>query len=670
MCRLPHLKPRNPPRPRMQVRKVASFVAAILPAVSFATPAASSESLADLGLEELLQITVVSASRFEQSTTEAPATVTVIGEEELRQRGYRNLAEALVTVPGVYSSNDRMYTYLGVRGLNRPGDYGSRLLLLTDGARRNDPLFDQALFGNESPIEIDWVKRLEFVSGPASAVYGSNALFGTVNTIMLDGGDINGARVTLDAGSFGSKRAGMVAGERLDGGREWFLGVSAYKAEGADLYFPEYDNGVTDGHARGLDGEHYEKAYAKLRFGNWRLTGNFSSRKKDLPTAPYETTFGESGTWARDEYRLLELRYDGDTERGWQPSYRLFTGGYRYDGNYNYTPLSNTRDRAVARWYGGEFHLAYTAIPKHKLMFGVDSQWNWQLEQRYFEVAPYTSILNTNDPSRTISAFVQDEWQFQPDWRLNIGLRHDRTKDFEPETSPRVALIWQATNRLTLKAMGGRAFRVPNAYERFYNDQSVTQAANPTLSPERVSTAELASAYRFGQNGRVGLSLYSSRIQHLIDQTTDASGVSTYTNQAMIRSRGVELDAENHWASGLRLRGSVAWQRSRVEDGTGLVDSPQRMGKLIFGIPLWGGWTASGEMLGVSSRKGVNGPVPGYGIANLAVSTRTDARLGQISLVVNNLGDKHYHDPATASLIQHAIEQDGRQFHVRWTLGL
>lgn len=57
-----------------------------------------------------------------------------------------------------------------MRGFNRPGDYGTRLLLLTDGARRNDPLFDQALLGNESPIEIDWVKRIEFVAGPASSV--------------------------------------------------------------------------------------------------------------------------------------------------------------------------------------------------------------------------------------------------------------------------------------------------------------------------------------------------------------------------------------------------------------------------------------------------------------------------------------------------------------------
>lgn len=312
----------------MRFTCVAAIVATLFSAASTASQP-DSEALADLSLEDLLQINVVSASRFSQSIAEAPATVTVIEEEELRQNGYRNLAEALVTVPGVYASNDRNYTYLGVRGFNRPGDYGTRILLLTDGARRNDPLFDQALFGNEAPIEIDWVKRLEFVVGPASAVYGSNALFGTVNTVMLNGGDINGARTTLDVGTGNSRRLGLVAGQKLEGDRDWFLGFAAYKADGGNLYFPEYNNGVTDGHARGLDGENYQKMFAKFRSGNWRLSGNFSSRQKYLPTAPYETAFGQSGTSTRDESRLLDLGYDGDVDQGWQPSFRVYSGNYR-----------------------------------------------------------------------------------------------------------------------------------------------------------------------------------------------------------------------------------------------------------------------------------------------------------------------------------------------------
>ncbi len=640
--------------------------ASATPAPAFALDTAE---LTELSLEDLLKVEVVSASRFAQSATEAPATVSVIEDNELRQHGYRNLADALVTLPGVYSSNDRSYTYLGVRGFNRPGDYGTRILLLTDGARRNDPLFDQAFIGNEAPVEIDWVKRLEFVAGPASSVYGPNALFGTVNTVMLNGGDINGSRVTLDSGSENTRRLGLVAGQKVDGDHDWFVGFAAYKADGGNLYFPEFNNGITNGKASGLDDEKYHKLYAKYRWGNWRLTGNFSSRTKDLATAPWATTFGASDTWLRDENSLVELRYDGEETNGWQPSVRLYTGHYRYDGSYIYAPDPNSKDRSVADWHGSEFHQAYSGFASHRLMFGVDGQWNTRLEQIYYETSPKNVILDSNEPSRTASAFVQDEWHFLPDWRLNVSLRHDTHSDFDGATSPRAALIWQATPRLALKAIVGKAFRFPNAYERFYSDGDSTQSANPDLKPEEIRTTELAASYSLGQGGRVGVSLYKNTIHDLIDQTTDSNGVATYTNLSKVKAHGVELDAEQRWSNGYRLRGSLTWQQSEMEDGTRLADSPKLLGKLIAEAPLAYGWTSSGEVLGVSSRKGDNGPVAGYGIVNMKLLSPPNPKLGQFSLAAYNLGDRRYYDPANNNLTQAAIEQNRRHFMLRWTLG-
>jgi iron complex outermembrane receptor protein len=284
-------------------------------------PLAGATELAQMSLDDLLRVEVQGASRYVQPLADSPASVTVIDQQELQRHGYRNMAEALSSVPGAYISNDRNYSYLGVRGFNRPGDYNSRILLLTDGARRNDALYDQAQLGNESPIELDWVKRLEFVSGPASAVYGANALFGIVNAVMLDGGDINGARVTADAGSAGSRRLGLLAGQRIDSEHEWFLALAAYGARGDDRYFPEFDNATHDGWARGLDGEAYQKAYGKLRFGNWRLIANLSSRDKNLPNAPFLTAFGEPGTHTVDQHALLELAYDGELSKGCNSSF-------------------------------------------------------------------------------------------------------------------------------------------------------------------------------------------------------------------------------------------------------------------------------------------------------------------------------------------------------------
>lgn len=627
--------------------------------------------LAEMSLDDLLRVEVVSAARYAQPLSDTPASVTVIAEDELRQQSYRTLGEALSSVRGVYASNDRNYTYIGVRGFNRPGDYNSRILLLTDGARRNDALFDQAHVGNEAPIEIDWVKRLEFVSGPASAVYGANALFGIANAIMLDGGDVNGARVTLDAGSGNSKRLGVVAGQRLDGERDWFFGFAAYGAQGGDLYHREFDNGATDGWARGLDGEKYQKAYGKFRWGNWRLTGNFSSRDKDIPNAPYGTAFGESGTRTLDQQGQLELAYEGAIAAGWQQQFRAFSGHYRYDGNYHYAGAFYNHDESRANWLGGDYRLSYTAIPQHKLMFGAEMQWNTRLLQRNFDVNPRNLILDNNSPSRTLGLFVQDEWRFHPQWLLNLGLRYDKHSDYAAITSPRVALIYQPTPHLTLKAMAGSAYRAPNAYERFYDDGGVLQKANSALQPERMRNSELAADFRLGQAGRAGISVYRNQMRDMIDQVSDpVDNLLVFRNQSEVHADGIEIDAENRWSNGYRLRGSVAWQHSTMADGSRGVNSPRLLGKLIFSVPLAYGWTASGELLGMSGRRSLNGSVPGYGIANLVLSSAPVARVGQFSLGIHNLGDRRYLDPTSSAFVHDAIEQDRRQFRLRWILAL
>lgn len=632
---------------------------------------ANAGELARMSLDDLLRVEVQSASRYAQPLADSPASVTVIDQQELRRHGYRNLAEALSSVPGVHVSNDRNYSYLGVRGFSRPGDYNSRILLLTDGARRNDALYDQAQIGNEAPIEIDWVKRLEFVSGPASAVYGANALFGIANAVMLDGGDVNGARLSVDAGSGRSTRLGLVVGQRVDSEHDWFFGFAAYGARGNDLYFAEFDNGTRDGWARGLDREEYQKAYGKLRLGNWRLTGNLSSRDKNLPNAPFLSAFGEPGTRTLDQHALIELAYDGMLANDWQQQFRVFSGSYRYDGDYRYVGPLNNRDQGRANWVGGDYRLTVAALPAHKLVLGIETQWNTQLVQRNFDISPATSHLDSNRPSHAYGLFVQDEWRLSPQWLLNLGLRYDKHSNFSAIVSPRAALIYQPNEGVNLKAMVGSAYRAPNAYERFYDDGGVLQKANPALLPERIRSAELAVDFRLGQGGRFGVNIYRNDMRHMIDQVIDpADGLNVFTNQSDVQTSGIELNADKRWASGYRLRGSVSRQQSRMADGSELGNSPQLLGKLVFGLPLAAGWTVAGEWQGMSDRRSLRGRVPGFGVFNLALTSVRLAGIGEFTLGVNNLGNRLFSDPASSAFVQDALTQDGRRLRLRWTVPL
>jgi outer membrane receptor protein involved in Fe transport len=184
------------------------------------------EPLADLtrlSIEELLDVEVYSASKFVQKITEAPSAVTIITAADIKTYGYRTLADVLRSVRGMDVSYDRTYSYLGVRGSGRAGDYNSRVLLLLDGFRLNDPVYDQASIGTEGVVDVDLIERIEIVRGPGSSIYGSNAVLGVINIITKRGRDLDGLEVSGELASFGTDKERVSYGKRHENGAELLL---------------------------------------------------------------------------------------------------------------------------------------------------------------------------------------------------------------------------------------------------------------------------------------------------------------------------------------------------------------------------------------------------------------------------------------------------------------
>ncbi len=195
-----------------------------------------------LTLEQLMDIQVVSAALHPQTLQDAPASVTVITAEDIRKYGYRTLGEALSAVRGFYLSNDRSYETMGVRGFSLPGDYGSHLLVMVNGHNMADNVFDYMLyFGNDFPIDMNLIKQIEIIRGPSSALYGSNAIFATINIITKSPGEAGPLSFTADTGSFGEKK-GQVVETASFGGVKLLLSASVFSNAGeSPLFFPQYD---------------------------------------------------------------------------------------------------------------------------------------------------------------------------------------------------------------------------------------------------------------------------------------------------------------------------------------------------------------------------------------------------------------------------------------------
>lgn len=87
-------------------------------------------------------------------------------------------------------------------------------------------------------------------------------------------------------------------------------------------------------------------------------------------------------------------------------------------------------------------------------------------------------------------------------------------------------------------------------------------------------------------------------------------------------------------------------------------------------MPLAAGWTVAGEWQGMSGRRSLAGRVPGFGVLNLTLTSVRLAGLGELTLGIQNVGNREYLDPTSSAFTQDALAQDGRQFRLRWTLPL
>src|SRR4029077_12879088 len=123
---------------------------------------------------------VFAASKYSQSASAAPSSVTVVSAEEIKLYGFQTLADVMRSVQGFHVSTDRNYDFLGVRGVNL-GDFNSRVLLLVNGHRVNNSVTDGAYFDNAFILDVDLIEQVEVVRGAGSVLYGNNAFFAVIN---------------------------------------------------------------------------------------------------------------------------------------------------------------------------------------------------------------------------------------------------------------------------------------------------------------------------------------------------------------------------------------------------------------------------------------------------------------------------------------------------------
>ena len=665
---------------RVHLGRVRALLLTLLVAV--ATPAAAQSPLPDLSLEDLMKLDsgqVFGASERLQPALEAPSSVSFVTADEIEKYGYRTLADILRSVRGMYVTDDRNFSLVGIRGFAKPGDYNSRILLLVNGHRVNDNVFGQAEIGAEFGLDPATFERVEIIRGPASSLYGDSAFFAVVNVITRTGSSMAGGSATVEAGTLGTELIRGSAGQHFANGFDFAVSATYEDRDGVTrLYFPEYDSPLSNnGVADGLDGEGVKQIYSRLSFGPVTVTGAYGTRSRDVPTASFGTVFNaqDPKEETTDRHTLLDADYRR-TLKGTRVNLRASYDRFTYDGIYPFAatdvaPKIIGHDSVLGARWSAEGGISRVLPGRHNLRAGfqfIDNVHQDQTGVYSFQDEP---VLDIQRSSTQRALFAQDEVKVA-DWMIvNAGLRYDAYGSFS-RVSPRAAVIVLPSSAQSIKYLYGSAFRAPNQYElnTFYFGEGVND-----LRPEAIDTHELVWERYINDWLRTSVSGYWYKADRLITSIADPNTQlqSTFVNQGQVRAKGLELEGQMRLPGDSRALLSYAFQTAiDQETQSDLPNSPRHMVQGRFSIPgpvrrstvSVDGWYLSSRLTELG------GSVPAATTVNLTV-LQPIGRVWQLFGSVNNVFDHEYADPASsATYLQATIPQNGRTARIglRWQL--
>jgi len=496
---------------------------------------------------------VVSASRTEEKLADAPATMSVITTRTIQQATSQNFAELLRPIPGVnmtqVSARDINVTSRGATGTLATG-----LLALLDGRSLYQDMFGFVMW-DFLPVNLNEIKQVEVIRGPASAVWGANALYGVVNVITKSPREMQGTSAAFGVGAFG--RSG---GE--GSGPVWYASGTHAQA-------------VNDRWAYKLSAGFYSQDPMS------RPSGQIPCDRPEVCTVPTATypPYTNSGT----TQPKFDARVDYDYPDGAKLS---FTGGVSgTDGIMHsgigpfdiqsgtvmgYGKATYTNKALRGSFFTNILHgdadnlLARNPLNGQPITFAFDTRtydfevsnatalgthhvFNYGGNLRYntfdLEIAPQA------DNRTEFGAYLQDEMFLSNYFRLTLGARVDRFDYLNDWVfSPRTALLIKPKNNQTIRVSYNRAYRAPSVINNWLSTviarpvdlRQLGGPANYALPVNIVGNPDLTEqsldAYEIGYSGVlpnravVSAAFYVNNVKEEILFTEDVTGRYTAAN--------------------------------------------------------------------------------------------------------------------------------------------
>ncbi len=552
---------------------------------AFCAQTDSLDALKTMSLENLMQVTVYSASKQEEFLSDVATAMYVIDREDIRRSGARTLPDLLRGVPGLHVVSIDGHTWeITARGFG--GAFANKLLVLMDGRTLYTPMYSGVYWDMQDTLLED-IERIEVIRGPGATIWGANAVNGVINIITRNAAET--------VGSFAQVGGGDLDRNSLSGRFGQSLGHLSYRV-----------------YAKHLDRSNFGTTYSDIigsdeNNDSWRTErGGFHI---DL-----DGTRGSSLTLSGDIYQGSADQLLAFSSDSFQPSDVEYSGGnlqFQWQNEFSEistVTLSSYLDRSLREdGYGKQarttWDVALTqtidlSTLRQKLVWGGGYRYT-EDQTAYSSFIPVSERFLVLDPisstEEVVNLFIQDDIELVADrLHLVVGSKFEHNGYTGFEFQPSIRTTWTPTEHQSVWAAVSRAVRTPSRLESdmliyFDGDMDYGGTTYPTdvtiagdsdfeseeliayelgyrVEPMERLSVDLALFYNDYDNLRSGTGSYSPYYDLGPPVTVDYIDVDyAMGNEMDGETYGLELSANWQVRRDWRLTGSYSWIKMQLD---------------------------------------------------------------------------------------------------------
>ena len=514
--------------------------------------------LYDLSLEELLEISFTSSTLQNETIQSVPSSISVYERDEIKQLGFTRLAELMNYVPGIqaYRIDNSWPRYAhSVRG-RRLGAAPPEILILIDGVRMNNNWRGSGT-GHNPYISLDNIERVEFIRGPGSSIYGSNAFLGVISLTTSKRNELGVA-----ASPYGNDQQAHGTWKKEDRELSLFVTRKSYNGQNYSIYDPDRSVQTLVETKDPLD---FEKVYVTTELGGFSAHFDYNRA--------ISSEFYSAGLVSNEQNHNSFKTSHLDINQKIIPSEQSELDFQFYFVNRDlnvrsvFSKAINLGGAASVdeREWGTSVKAHHNPNESTRLVFGAEyrePKMN-NLTGRFFGSLNDEVLIGKESKQRVNALFSQLQYKINTQWEYLLGLRRDHYSNFGSHNSPRLSLLYHHNKGNTLKLLYGEAFRAPTRRE---NDiiNAPTSIGNEKLQPEISKTLELVWSHLF-KSGFFQATLFDVLITDSIvdDNTPEPQKKINGEDQTM---GGLEIEWKQCPTARLQYRGSFTHIFNEVKD--------------------------------------------------------------------------------------------------------